>query len=110
MLLDVGNKQYAVHFLHGRETDVATEPAGSQFQSRITFSYHTQCSLHEGKCVVKGCASQPRLLSGIAYCHPNDQFSKAAGRKVSLSRAIAGLPRETRRMIWAAYFKQCPHK
>jgi hypothetical protein len=42
---------------------------------------------------------------GLAECHPNDRFIKSYGRKLALKRAIAGLPREERAQIWAAYFR-----
>lgn len=44
-------------------------------------------------------------LRGFAFCHPNDPFVKAIGRKVALARAIKNLPRNIRRQIWKAYFE-----
>lgn len=43
-------------------------------------------------------------LSGEALCSAQDVFNKEVGRKISLSRAIQGFPRETRKQIWEAYF------
>lgn len=108
MLLDVGDKQYAVHFEHSCcKVEMFT---GRGYQTLFVTRYGTRCSIHEGKCVVKGCGGLLHPMSGVTHCHPNDQFSKAAGRKVALSRAIVGMSRETRRLIWNEYFKQCPHK
>lgn len=93
MLLDVGDKQYAVHFSH----------------YRIPVC-ETGCSIHEGRCKVKGCAELIHPYRGLAICHENDQFNKAVGRKISLGRALQPLPRELRKQIWYAYFKLSPHR
>ena len=106
MLLDLGDKQYSVHFQYGCVREQVL--TGRGFQVKYIPHYETLCTIHEGKCVVKGCANEPRSLNGVAYCHPNDQFSRSKGRKMALSRALDTLPRETRRDIWKAYFKICP--
>lgn len=41
---------------------------------------------------------------GAAKCVPSDNFSKALGRKKSLTRAIKYWPKETRRKVWTQYF------
>lgn len=43
--------------------------------------------------------------TAFAYCHPNDNFSKAVGRKYALSRLLVqlGLNREDRAKVWQAY-------
>lgn len=43
--------------------------------------------------------------SGVALCHPTDQFNKATGRKLSFTYALeaAGLTRDERGELWAAY-------
>lgn len=105
MLLDVGDKKYAVHFTHGSGSIFDISPEVLKFEDR----YVTTCRLHEGTCVVKGCASQDHPLYGAAFCHPNDQFSKRVGRKMALARALAPLPRNLRQQIWDAYFKVSPH-
>ena len=40
----------------------------------------------------------------VATCHPKDQFSRAEGRKIALTKVIASFPREIRRMVWAEYW------
>ena len=40
------------------------------------------------------------VYTGSCKCHVDDNFVKATGRKIALSRAIAELPREERKKIW----------
>lgn len=49
---------------------------------------------------------------GSSYCHPNDQFRRATGRKLALARLIElmsggylELDKEDRRKIWNIYFE-----
>lgn len=44
------------------------------------------------------------VTSGVAICHPSDNFNKEIGRKTSLQRAVEKLHREERVQIWNAYF------
>lgn len=107
MLLTVGDKQYAVHFSHQITHDAGVGP---DFRTYYIARWKTHCSVHEGRCGVKGCADKGHPYYGVAACHEHDQFSKVTGRKISLGRALQSLPRETRRLIWTEYFKICPHK
>ena len=43
---------------------------------------------------------------GHADCSIHDQFSRAKGRKIALTRAIARFPKSVRRQVWEAYFKR----
>lgn len=43
------------------------------------------------------------IHSGYSECSVHDVFRKAIGRKVALTRAIADLPRITRKMVWDDY-------
>ena len=46
---------------------------------------------------------------GIAMTHPNDQFCRRTGRKLSFGRALtAMLKREYRAKVWAQYFGAFP--
>lgn len=47
------------------------------------------------------------IAVGVAKAHPNDQFSKRAGRRYSLTYALedAKLDRESRKRAWEAYHK-----
>ncbi len=40
---------------------------------------------------------------GRSVCHPLDNFNKEFGRKNSLTRAVARLPRADRMRFWRAY-------
>lgn len=62
---------------------------------------------YKGKtvCLAEDIASGELILEGEAYCSPNDNFDKATGRKVSLSRAIEGLSKDKRTEIWYVYTK-----
>lgn len=40
---------------------------------------------------------------GFAYCSLKDKYSKETGRKLSLAKALAGWPREKRKLVWEAY-------
>lgn len=48
------------------------------------------------------------LGQGMSVCHPNDQFRKAMGRKVSLTAALtaAGLDLNERESVWDNYRAQ----
>lgn len=41
------------------------------------------------------------ILGGVAYCRSTDVFSKSKGAKEAFRRAIAHLPRQARRLLWA---------
>lgn len=45
-------------------------------------------------------------ITGVATCNVGDQFNYETGRRLSLARAIAPLPREIRKEIWEQYFAQ----
>jgi hypothetical protein len=46
------------------------------------------------------------LYIDYATCHPNDNFDRSKGRKISLSRVLQkfNLDRDTRTEIWKEYF------
>lgn len=48
------------------------------------------------------------IAEGVAKCHPYDNFTKASGRKISLTRAIdkLKLSKSDRASIWAAYLNR----
>lgn len=49
---------------------------------------------------------QEASAAGFAQCIPTDQFSRAIGRKLTLTRALAesGISKSERTQIWEAYF------
>jgi hypothetical protein len=40
---------------------------------------------------------------GVSRTHPRDKFNKDLGRRIALAKAIQGLPRDLRQVIFAAY-------
>lgn len=46
----------------------------------------------------------PISTIGRAFCNATDQFNRAIGRRIALTRAIAHFPRAIRTQIWKAYF------
>lgn len=51
-------------------------------------------------------AGETILGEGSAKCGQNDTFSKKVGRKVALTKALTGLPKDTRSTIWNDYKNQ----
>ena len=49
------------------------------------------------------------LKKGAAFCHPQDQYCKSTGRKISLSRTLQNsqLDKYSRRLVWEQYRKEC---
>jgi len=45
------------------------------------------------------------LSSGMADCSVSDQFCRATGRKLALTRAVAELPKHVRKAIWEGYWR-----
>jgi hypothetical protein len=45
--------------------------------------------------------------AALTQLHPKDNFCRATGRKVSLARAIAALPKAVRTAIWRRYWEVC---
>lgn len=64
----------------------------------------TTCTIHWGECTDKSkpCNAHPKL-SATAECSTKDNFEKATGRKLSFTRAIRLLNRDTRREIWPLF-------
>jgi len=46
-----------------------------------------------------------RVSSGMANCSRLDQFCRATGRKLALTRAVAELPKHVRAAIWEGYWR-----
>lgn len=45
------------------------------------------------------------LAEKTSFCSVNDKFEKEAGRKVSLTKALKGFPKEFRTRVWEQYRK-----
>ena len=50
----------------------------------------------------------PVIFAQAAYCGPQDNFSKEAGRKIALTRALkmSGLSKLERKAVWERYFNR----
>jgi len=51
-----------------------------------------------------------RPVKGCSYCHQNDNFSRAFGRKLAFRRLLEqlGVPRTDRRGAWLSYYEVMP--
>ena len=89
MQVQTNGKTYRVDFKHGVTAhDAPPTPADFRRQHHLTKvrsadTRFTQCTIGE----VDG---EP-LVTGIARCHQNDQFSRETGRKRSLAKALKHL-------------------
>ena len=54
-------------------------------------------------CFIKN-SFDKRVAVGETELCPTDTYCKELGRKLALTRAIKGLPRNERAMVWYAYF------
>jgi hypothetical protein len=70
----------------------------------------TSCKIHVAPCAIEENRCICTFVLGVARCSPQDQFSKAIGRKIALERALTqiGLNYNERKDFWAGYFAQCP--
>ena len=56
-------------------------------------------------CVIQEAGGRQLFSTGLAACSPQDNFNRAVGRKIALSRAVQrAFPREQRRAFWVAYW------
>ena len=76
---------------------------------RVGFEYvpRRDACKDQGGPVVTICRIWPegprKTLAGEAHCGPGDRPSYEIGRKLALTRALAGAPKDFRRAIWQAY-------
>lgn len=101
MRLSAGGKDFIVHLTY----DFNPYDGGKFVTARV----------HEGACerLIENCATDnptegpctKTAESGIAFCHPKDQFVRATGRKVALGRALRNMTpsKEQRAALWADY-------
>lgn len=89
-------ENYEVYFEHRPHEQgiLAIEDETGHFVQGTPYYGKTFCYIEED--------GEPVLI-GEAYCSIVDRFDKVKGRKVSLTRAIEGLDKETRTKFWEAY-------
>jgi hypothetical protein len=90
---DRESNNYSLNFQHRREVD--TTPVNAPDTTYCDIIFHNP-SVPDTKWI---------LGTGIAMCHPNDQFEKEKGRKIALTKALdaAKFPRHLRTLAWEAY-------
>jgi hypothetical protein len=96
MRLVIGDVVYHIHFRYGR------------YDGRK----ETRAEIHADECrdsrfSTEICGADKRGV-GFSWCNHQDEFVKATGRKIALSRAMTnlGLPRATRTLVWADYLNR----
>lgn len=59
----------------------------------------------KGRCTECYIESGDDIISAYAYCHPEDAFNKAVGRKIALTRALRAwkFNKKLRTKIWKQY-------
>jgi hypothetical protein len=92
ILSDRKGKKFAAHFRHVQDTEE---------------HWKTECTVHELPCSEKArpCNTDPSS-TGVAKCAATDNFCRATGRIIALTRALQPLPRSLRAQLWASYFSQ----
>jgi hypothetical protein len=85
--------QYRVWFKH----EPTVEGNGI---SNLPFRGRTTCVV-----AIDDDASESVVAQAVSYCSPSDNFSRAVGRKVALSHALANFDKETRSKFWQTYWE-----
>ena len=70
------------------------------------FGRSTHCKIFLAPDDEQGDDGRDLIATGMASCHPKDQYDKNVGRKIALSRALKMLTddRVLRKTYWDAYF------
>lgn len=56
-------------------------------------------------CIINDLQDDNNSRIGTAICSRQDQFNRAVGRKVALTRALKPFDKETRTRFWKRYFE-----
>lgn len=94
MILHDGDTEYRVHL---------------KYETLVDGSRAVIADVHAGRCYgPEGTSCEAITYKGVAFCHPNDQFVRATGRKIALGRALRAmeLDKPTRTRIWADYLRE----
>ena len=73
---------------------------------KVDFHYGEDNGLRVTECKVNFLSSLRLPQIGKAVCSPEDNFCKATGRKVALTRALRTLPRDLRKEVWDTYLER----
>lgn len=74
-----------------------------KIREQASFLRTTICNI-ESEIEIEGVLAKMPEGFGLAVCSPMDNFEKDKGRKVALTEALKGRPKEERRAFWEAYF------
>ena len=80
---------------------------GSGDRVHITWVYNPKKRITVAVLTLYG-NGMPLEMIGSSKAARTDEWDKATGRKLALTRAVAGLPKEDRRQVWEAYFNRSP--
>mgnify|MGYP001578814589 FL=1 len=72
---------------------------------RVIFTHNKPHLTRTTLCVIEEDGGQRLFSTGLAECLIQDNFNRAVGRKIALTRAVRqAFPREQRRAFWAVYW------
>jgi hypothetical protein len=99
MIISVKDKMYAVDFHH-----ITQEPNRSTVCLIAPFDPNKKKPTFKEYFFSSG-TSEP-VIEGQAFCHENDQFCKATGRRLAFTRALqnGGFSQPERKEFWEQYF------
>jgi hypothetical protein len=88
---------YRVYFHHfPSETGKVPYPYTQEVNSDLEYKGRTECVILK---------DEEEVSLGEAYCSLHDNFSRFAGRYISFTRAVWGLDKEVRSLLWEEYKK-----
>ena len=93
MRVQIDDKNFEILFRHVRIED---KP-----ENAPPIQAFTECEI-----VKLNGESKMRWSTGYAICSVKDQFRRATGRKIALTRAVACFRRDQRTQIWNEYWKK----
>ena len=87
--------------------EVRTIDLGSGDRLHVSWAYDTKNRITVAILTMYG-NGMPLEMIGTSKAAKVDKWDKAVGRKLSLTRAVEGLPKEDRKRVWDAYFNRSP--
>lgn len=104
MVLQIGEVKWMLHF-HTEDAPAAPNPLPEGFKP-LLWDRLVRVHVHTGPCIEtigtpKHCVNG---RVGVAKCSLKDQFVRSVGNRLALTNALKGLPADTRKAIWRAYW------
>lgn len=96
MFVEINGVKYVVRFQHDTQGEQAISPNGKS----VTINRYSKCVI-----TLAESPEEAFVASGMAICHPKDNFNKEKGRQNALTRALlnANLAKEVRKFFWEKY-------